>query len=459
MKKTGKRLLALGLGLMLTAGSVAGCGSSGGGNTTQAASEGTAAPTEGTSAGSAAEELTAEEGAEIEITYWEGSQSDKAAWDWAIENLKKDHPEITIKPQVYPSNTYRDQLDTRIAGNDWPDVMRYTYQRLGKFKQTDTMLDLTPYISEENLKDLIPAFRAACTYNGKLIAMPHHTDVIALFYNKKMLENSGIEVPKSIDEAWSWEELTEIARKLKQDNNLDYAMAGIWENSSGYRYLPFIYMNGGALMNEEQTEITMNTPQVLEALKLYESWRKEDLINNVGFTATPAANMMFVANQLAFDFAGSWHCSYMQENMPDGWGVTYMPQRNGKTGSDMGGNGIFAYKETKYPKAAAIVVEYLTAAEQMKGFCEAGNFIPVRESLMKEGINFTAFQDEMKLFMEIAGTIDAKMAADETSVPFQNLNESFNEAMDPMVVDGSSTAEEVAAQLQENMSEILEEYK
>ena len=459
MKKTGKRLLALGLGLMLTAGSVAGCGSSGSGNTTQAASEGTAAPTEGAPVGSAAEELTAEEGAEIEITYWEGSQSDKAAWDWAIENLQKDHPEITIKPQVYPSNTYRDQLDTRIAGNDWPDVMRYTYQRLGKFKQTDTMLDLTPYISEENLNDLIPAFRAACTYNGKLIAMPHHTDVIALFYNKKMLENSGIEVPKSIDEAWSWEELTEIARKLKQDNNLDYAMAGIWENSSGYRYLPFIYMNGGALMNEDQTEITMNTPQVLEALKLYESWRKEDLINNVGFTATPAANMMFVANQLAFNFAGSWHCSYMQENMPDGWGVTYMPQRNGKTGSDMGGNGIFAYKETKYPKAAAIVVEYLTAAEQMKGFCEAGNFIPVRESLMKAGINFTAFQDEMKLFMEIAGTIDAKMAADETSVPFQALNESFNEAMDPMVVDGSSTAEEVAAQLQENMSEILEEYK
>ena len=120
MKKTGKRLLALGLGLMLTAGSVAGCGSSGSGNTTQAASEGTAAPTEGTPAGSAAEEPTAEEGAEIEITYWEGSQSDKAAWDWAIENLQKDHPEITIKPQVYPSNTYRDQLDTRIAGNDWP---------------------------------------------------------------------------------------------------------------------------------------------------------------------------------------------------------------------------------------------------------------------------------------------------------------------------------------------------
>ncbi|MEY8356275.1 sugar ABC transporter substrate-binding protein [Lachnospiraceae bacterium 54-53] len=457
MKKTVKRFGALGLVLMLSGGMLGGCGSPGGENTMKAeTTEGIQASSE---SGGEGEELKAEDGAEIEITYWEGSQSDKAAWDWAIENLKKDHPEITVKPQVYPSNTYRDQLDTRIAGDDWPDVIRYTYQRLGKFKETDTMLDLTPCISEENLNDLVPAFREACTYNGKLVAMPHHTDVIALFYNKQMLEDAGIEVPKSLDEAWSWDEFTEIARRLKKDNDLDYAMGGIWENSSGYRYLPFLYMNGGALMNEDQTEITMNTQQVLEAIQLYESWRKEDLINNVAFTATPASNMMFVANQLAFDFAGSWHCSYMEENMPDGWGVTYMPQKDGKTGSDMGGNGIFAYAGTKYPKAAAIVAEYLTSAEQMKGFCETGNFIPVRQSLLEGDMKFTAFQEEMKLFMEIAGTIDEKMASDETSVPFQNLNVAFNEAMDPMIVDGSRTAEEVAAICQETMTEILQEYE
>lgn len=456
MKKTGKRFAALGLGLMLSAGVLGGCGS-GSDNTMQGETTESIQTSLKGEEGTA--ELQAEEGAEIEITYWEGSQSDKDAWDWAIENLKKDHPEITVKPQVYPSNTYRDQLDTRIAGNDWPDVMRYTYQRLGKFKETETMLDLTPYISEENLNDLVPAFREACTYNGKLVAMPHHTDVIALFYNKQMLKEAGIQVPESLDEAWSWDEFTEIARKLKQDNDLDYAMGGIWENSSGYRYLPFIYMNGGALMNEDQTEITMNTPEVLEAIQLYESWRKEDLINNVAFTATPASNMMFVANQLAFDFAGSWHCSYMEENMPDGWGVTYMPHKDGKTGSDMGGNGIFAYAGTKYPRAAAIVVEYLTAAEQMKGFCETGNFIPVRQSLLEGDMKFTSFQEEMKLFMEIAGTIDEKMASDETSVPFQNLNVAFNEAMDPMIVDGSRTAEEVAAMCQETMTEILQEYE
>lgn len=82
-------------------------------------------------------------------------------------------------------------MDTRIAGNDWPDVIRYSYQKIGKFKSADVMLDLTPYFTQENLDDVSPAFLQSGMYNGKLVAMPHHTDTIALFYNKRMFEEAG----------------------------------------------------------------------------------------------------------------------------------------------------------------------------------------------------------------------------------------------------------------------------
>lgn len=405
----------------------------------------------------ATEELVAEEGAEIEVAYWEGSESDKAAWSELIANLQKDHPEIKIVPQTYPSKDFADMLDTRIAGNDWPDVIRYTYQRLGKFKQAEVMLDLTPYISQENLDDINPAFLSACQYDGKLVAMPHHADTIALFYNKKMFEEAGIRIPKSIEDGYSWEELTEIARTLKEQFKLPYGFGGIWEMNSGYRYLPFVYMNNGALLNEAQDAVTIDSPEALEAIKLYEDWRKEDLIANTAFTGAMTANSLFVAEQIAFTFSGSWHCLYMQENMPDNWGVTYMPVRNGQTGSDMGGNSVFAYADTKYPKAAAIVVEYITNAENMKKFCETGSFIPVRKSLAEGGISYTNFTNEMALFSEILGTINPKMAADETSVPFRELNVIFNEEMDPLAVNNSATAEEVVANCKERMTEVLNE--
>lgn len=463
-KKEFKKVLAA----VLAVGMVAGLSACGGGETAsettaaaEAAAPEAAAPeaqeeTVG-EAGGAVEGLVAEEGAEIEIAYWEGSTSDKAAWDELLANLQKDHPEIKIVPQTYPSGDFPEMLDTRVAGDDWPDVIRYTYQRLGKFKAADVMLDLTPYISQESLDDVSDAFLSAGTYDGKVVAMPHHADTIAIYYNKRMFEEAGIRIPTSVEDAWTWEELTDIARTLKEQFNLPYACGGIWEGGSGYRYLPFVYMNGGALLNEDQTAVTMNSPEVLEAIQFYENLRKEDLICNTALTGTATTNSLFVAEQIAFTFSGSWHCSYMEENMAGNWGVTYMPIRNGKTGSDMGGNAIFAYAGTEYPNAAAIVVDYITNAENMQKFCETGGFIPVRTSLLETELNYANFGDEMKIFSEIVGTIDPKLAADETSVPFQQFNEIFNEEMDPMVVNGSATAQQVVDNCQTRMTEILNE--
>ena len=406
------------------------------------------------SAGNPAD-LVAEEGAVIEVTYWDGSTSDLNAWNAVLDDLEADHPEIKLIRQRYPSNEYWDVMEGRMASGDWPDVMRYQYQRLGTFKAQGVMLDLTPYLNSDDLKDISDGFLSACIYEGKVVALPHHTDVIALFYNKEMFESSGIRIPNSIEDAYSWDELKEISRTLKNDYNLYYAGAGIWENNYGYRYLPFVYMNGGSLLNADQTKVTINTPEVKEALQFYDDMRAEDLFVNTGFTAPLAANSLFTSEQIAYSFAGSWHCSYMEENLPGKWGVTYMPQKDGKTGTDMGGNGLFCYSGTKYPKAAAIVASYITSSEEMQKFCEIGNFIPVRKGLLESGINYENFPEEMRLFNEEALTLDPKMAADESSMAFEELNLIFSEEMDGLVINRSSSVDDVVKNCEKRMSAVL----
>lgn len=449
---TMKRAIAMLLVMIMSIGILTACSSSETAAPTEKPEE---APVE--NAGAQAEGLVAEEGAEIELAYWEGSTSDKAAWDAILAKLAKDHPEIKVTLQTYPSNDFCDILDTRTAGNDWPDVIRYTYQRLGKFKAADVMLDLTPYISQESIDGLSDAYRSACSYNGKLVAMPHHTDTLAVFYNKRMFEEAGIRIPTSPEDGWTWDEMLEIARTVKAKFNLPYATAGIWEQGNGYRYLPFIYMNGGSLLSEDQQSATATNEKTVEAIKLYETMRSEDLISNTGFSSKTTANSLLVGEQVAFTFSGSWHCSYMEENMPGNWGITYMPVVDGKTSSDIGGNALFGYAGTKYPKATAIVIDYITNEENMREFCEVGNFIPVRSSLLENGLNYKQFAEPMKVLCNIVSTIDPKMAADETSVPFQQINEIFNEEMDPVAIDGSVSAEEAAQNMQDRITEILEE--
>ncbi len=402
-------------------------------------------------------ELVAEKGATIEITYWTGSSSDEDAWTAVLDDLEADHPEIKIIRQRYPSNEYWDVMDARMSAGDWPDVMRYQYQNLGEFKSNGVMLDMTPYLSSEELDDITDGFLAGCIYDGKIVALPHHTDVIAMFYNKRMFEDAGIRIPKSIEDAYSWDELMEIARTLKSQYNLYYGGAGIWENNYGYRYLPFVYMNGGALLSEDQTKITVDTSEFREALQFYDDMRAEDLFASTGFTAPLAANDMFTSEQIAFNFAGSWHCSSMEENMPGNWGVTYMPQKDGRTGTDMGGNSLFCYKDTKYPIAASIVVSYITNKQEMQKFCEIGNFIPVRGSLLESGISYKNFPEEMKLFNEVALTLDPKMAADETSVVFKKLNNIFSKNMDLMVVNRTATVDDVIDSCRKEMTDVLNE--
>jgi len=402
------------------------------------------------------DELQAEDGAVIKFSYWAGSPSDEDAWNSVLASFKEAHPEITLEAEAYPSENYVTKIDTMVAGNEWPDVMRYTYQKVGKFKEAEVFLDLAPYVSQETMDDLIPAFTSAMTYNGKLVGMPHQTDTMGLFYNKAMFEESGIRIPTSVEDAWTWEEMTEIAEKLKADHGLESVFGGIWENNNAYRYLTFSYMNNGSIFAEDVETISVSEPEFIESIKIYEDWRAKGLASSTGFTQKTACNMAFVAEQLAFVFAGSWQGSFMQENFADRWGVTYMPQQDGKTTGVMGGNGLHVYKETKYPKACAIFINYIIEAEQMKEFCELGSFIPVRQSLVDEGLTYSEFSEEMKIFSQIVSTIDPKMAVDTTSARFQELNIVMSEEMDKLIIEGRS-AEDTVAAMEERMIEIMEE--
>ena len=99
-KKEFKKVLAA----VLAVGMAAGLSACGGGETASETTAAAAAAQEAQEetvgeAGGAVEGLVAEEGAEIEIAYWEGSTSDKAAWDELLANLQKDHPKSRLFPR------------------------------------------------------------------------------------------------------------------------------------------------------------------------------------------------------------------------------------------------------------------------------------------------------------------------------------------------------------------------
>lgn len=379
----------------------------------------------------------------INVTHWESNAGDKTAWANAVEKFQAQYPNIKINSQVVPSgDKYYASLDTRIAGNDAPDVAKLTYQKMGKYISGGALLDVTKAIDSSIQSDFIPAYKAAMVYKGKLYGVPHMADTMVIFYNKDMMAKAGItDIPTSVGKAWSWQQLTDVAKKVKTANNLQYAFAYNWTKNCAYRALPLLYMNGGSLLDSSGKKAAVDNEKGVEWLSLIEGWVKDGLITKTSPNATDSPYDLFCNGVVAMCFAGTYNVPYFDTNMKGSYGATFMPQVNGKTGSDMGGSCLVAFKSAKHTAAAAKFMNYMVSTDAMKAYDETYGDLPVRTSLTKTTLNYASHADMMKMFTEQGETIDPKMASVEANPKFDAIETALANNIEKIILNGKTGAQ------------------
>lgn len=220
---------------------------------------------------------SAQKAVSLSMTSW-GSPAEVAAFNALIERYKARNPNVAIKLEFVPSGQYYQQLDTRFAGKQAPDIFRAQYQRIGRYGQSGAAIDLSQYLDAGFGQDFLPSVWRASIIKGKPHALPHHTDTFALFYNAEIFEKLGIEAPKSLDKSWSWQEFISAAKLAKEKAGLNYAFAMNWQNSNAYRWLMYLYQHGGQLLDNELKGPQINTKEAAETVAWTQSWFKDGLV-------------------------------------------------------------------------------------------------------------------------------------------------------------------------------------
>jgi raffinose/stachyose/melibiose transport system substrate-binding protein len=129
--------------------------------------------------------------------------SEKAPADWAVAQLKKEFPNVTIQitPQLQDNGV---SLKAQIATGDVPDFFSISPDQMPDAIQVKAILDLTSAATQYNVKaDMTPLSVAnQLTYtDGKVWAIPFAgTQVDLLFYNKKLFADNNIKVPTNFPE-------------------------------------------------------------------------------------------------------------------------------------------------------------------------------------------------------------------------------------------------------------------
>ena len=121
-----------------------------------------------------------------------------------------------------------------------------------------------------------------------------------------MLADAGVEVPTN------WDELSAAAEALTTDD-----VAGLCLGAEIQRWGAFIYQNGGALYNEDMTEMTLDSPETVEALDYLLGLHEAGSLQTPTEIGAGWCGEAFGTGQAAMTIEGNWLVPSMENEFPD----------------------------------------------------------------------------------------------------------------------------------------------
>jgi multiple sugar transport system substrate-binding protein len=172
-----------------------------------------------------------------------------------------------------------------------------------------TPLDEVIATSNIDRDDIFPAMFEQCAYKGDYYCLPWGTDTYALYWNKDLFEEAGLDPEKPPQ---TLEELAEYADKLtKVDDSGEISQIGFIPDFSWGHNEQYIPMFGGFWVNEDGTKVQLDSPAVIDSLKwqqqFYTKYGPEKVLK---FTSSlgnyNSAEHGFMSGKVAMMVDGEW---------------------------------------------------------------------------------------------------------------------------------------------------------
>lgn len=240
--------------------------------------------------------------------------------------------------------------------------------------------------------DMLPNILAAANLDGETYGVPVGSNTLALFYNKAILDELGIEPPTT------WDELKADVAAATEAGHEGIGFSAVATEEGTFQFLPFFWGAGAHLE-------TLDSPEAVEALALW-----TDLVKSGGASAnvlnsTQAdINDLFLAGNLAFQVNGSWQLAGLDAGDVD-YGVVPVPGIDGGSAPAPLGGEFFTIPVNADAERQATAVEIV---ECMTDPANAQNWIAGLTYILPEP---EAQAEQAAQSPELAAFVDAVAAA------------------------------------------------
>lgn len=400
-----------------------------------------AAPTDTTPADTDTGAATGEDASgvtQLQLMGWTSSDAENSRLQSVVDAFNESHPEYNVTLSLVPD--YDTKLQTSLAGGTPPDVFYVDSFRLLDYVEAEALMPIGEQAVEAD--DFYPSLRDAFTVDGTFYCPPKDFSTLGLQYNEALFDAAGIDYPTA---DWTWDDLRAAAEALTDADSGTYGMV---LSADFARWIAFLYQAGGSVTDEEFTQMTIDSPEALEAMNFYVGLVQD------GYAAQPSdldsgwPGEAFGKGLAAMAIEGNWIVPFLNDQYPDlAYGLTELPA--GPAGeATMAFTVCYAVPAAaKSPEASFELVNYLTGPEGMKEWTDLGLAMPTRQSLREDWL--AQFPD-LEPFLN-----GADYASPWQFRPgFQDVLDTINDALQ-QAMSGMMLPEDVLTQAEEAGTEVL----
>lgn len=309
-----------------------------------------------------------------------------------IEEFHKANPDILVKLEELSWDQGEEKLQTAFSAGQAPDVLELGSDWIAKFSSAGALADQSAMAGDSTSR-FTPEVLAPGLWEGRVYAWPWIVATRALFVNKSLLAEAGVDTTQDFA---TWESVLNAAEQV----NIRFANAnpgryGFGANGPDQHRLykkivPFFWSNGGEVLNESGAP-AVNSPENIEALEMYLA-----LARNGRMETQKNLDPMFIQGSVAFWISGPWLTDRIAKDNPSlDYAVMMMPGFADKRPMSFAGGEYLAISTgSKNKEAAKKLIAFLTSPQQALAFGKElpGVYAPADLSVANDPVLQTGWQ-------------------------------------------------------------------
>lgn len=308
-----------------------------------------------------------------------------------LDKFNAEHPEIRVFYTPDPENLEEKMVADMAAGTA-PDVLAGCCEFFPAWANAGHLLDLRPLVEAdldaETIGDWSEAqYRALFTRDGKQFALPKYHGALALFYNRDLFDEAGMEYPS---DNWSYDDYREAMVRLTHRENGETVRWGSMFDIAWDRIQVHVNGFGGRYVNPDDPKTCDMAAQ--PALDAYEWLRARLWDDRTMATFLDVQNLetreAFIQQKVAMVEDGSWALKDILDKAEFRIGVAPFPAGPVRRATLSGTDGFAIYSRTKYPEAAWELLKFLVSKDYGRAMARAHFLQPARASLVPEWVDY-----------------------------------------------------------------------